>query len=404
MSSIGSQLLRTFEAISSTYTGTGKPKMQYIDCLRGYAVLMVITTHMTYTYLQLPNVVHRIGAFGWYGVQLFFLASCLTLMMSLTYERAHTCQISIRNFFIRRFLRIAPMYYIAGIFYFFADPAAANATQALSAVFFLNGWHPATMPANGGWQLVPGGWSIGVEFTFYFLFPLIFAAVTSLRRAVWFFIASVIVGTAINSLLLAPLSAKFGFATADNFLYFWFFNQAPVFAFGSIVFFAIQRIERSAKLKDRLNRNSTALIAFAILMLVIVALAPVPFGHILLMRAALPQYIAASTIFAASITVFSQATKTIFINKIAANLGKVSFSAYLLHFAVIEWVLKRNAGTFHITATGWTAIGWFALGLIVVLVVTYLTSFITYSLIELPMMRMAKLLTRNIPAEARPAS
>src|SRR4051812_21304434 len=154
-------------------TGTGKPKLLYIDCLRGYAILMVIATHVTYAVPELPYPVHRLTTFGWFGVQLFFLASCLTLMMSSDFERSKTGSMNVGNFFIRRFLRIAPMYYLAGLFYWFASPhAGANLAQAISAITFTNAWGPAIMPTSGGWQLVPGGWSIGVEFTFYFVFPL----------------------------------------------------------------------------------------------------------------------------------------------------------------------------------------------------------------------------------------
>jgi peptidoglycan/LPS O-acetylase OafA/YrhL len=54
----------------------------YIDCLRGYAILLVIPCHLTYSYLDLPYPVHRLTVLGWHGVQLFFLTSCLTLLMS----------------------------------------------------------------------------------------------------------------------------------------------------------------------------------------------------------------------------------------------------------------------------------------------------------------------------------
>ena len=56
----------------------GKSRLEYIDCVRGYAILLVITTHVTDAVPELPYPVHKITVFGWYGVQLFFLASCVT--------------------------------------------------------------------------------------------------------------------------------------------------------------------------------------------------------------------------------------------------------------------------------------------------------------------------------------
>ena len=405
MTSFANGSPQNFEVTSPTSTATGKPKLQYIDCLRGYAVLMVMTTHTTDAYSQLPYPVHRLGDFGWFGVQLFFLASCLTLMMSSTYEREHAGRMHIGSFFVRRFLRIAPMYYAAGIAYcLIASMAGFNPVQALSAILFVNSWHPETMPSNGGWQLVPGGWSIGVEFTFYFVFPIFFTWVTTFSRAAILLLCSLLVAAVFNSLLLGPLSASFGGTTADNFLYFWFFNQAPVFAMGAIVFFAIQKLGETGKLKRLLEENSTLLITLGILALVVIAMAPFHFSHALMFQLALPQYLAASVAFAACIIVFSRAADSIYVNAAAANLGKVSFSAYLVHFGIVNGILRAHPRMSHIEATGWPAIGWFALGLIFVVCVTYMISLLSYSVIELPMMKLAKSLTRNPAAVVRAQS
>jgi peptidoglycan/LPS O-acetylase OafA/YrhL len=377
---------------SAQRTGTGRPKLAYIDCLRGYAVLMVIVCHTTYAFPELPYPVHRLGAFGWYGVQLFFLASCLTLMGSSAYERDHFGKMHGGHFFIRRFLRIAPMYYFAGLFYWFvASRSGANPAQALTAISFTNAWHPATMPSNGGWQLVPGGWSIGVEFTFYLIFPIFFAFITTLRRAVLVFLIAMAVAAALNSALIGPLTAKFGFLTADNFLYFWFFNQAPIFALGAIVFFVVQKVEHS----EFVCRISNSSIAISCILLAVMALSPITMSHQLLLRPAVPQFLLAAAVFAAAIIAFSRAPNGVFVNRVIASVGKVSFSAYLLHFAVIEWLLDHNAVFFHLKATGIKAVIAFLIAVPVVVLLTYLASFLTYSFVELPMMRVASQLTRK---------
>ena len=43
------------------------------------------------------------------------------------------------------------------------------------------------------WQVVPGGWSIGVEFSFYFMFPVLACYVISLKRSLIFFASSLVV-------------------------------------------------------------------------------------------------------------------------------------------------------------------------------------------------------------------
>jgi len=270
-------------------TGTGKPKLLYVDCLRGYAILMVIATHVTYAVPQLPYPVHRLTSFGWFGVQLFFLASCLTLMMSSDFERSKSGSMNVGNFFIRRFLRIAPMYYLAGIFYWFASShAGANLTQAISSVTFTNAWGPAIMPTTGGWQLVPGGWSIGVEFTFYFVFPLFFAVATTWRRALLVFLGALVLGAAMDSAVVGPLTGKYGFTPTDNFLFFWFFNQASVFALGGLVFFAVKAADKNGVLAARLRSASTAIAVICVALLALLALRSDNFAHYLALRPALP--------------------------------------------------------------------------------------------------------------------
>ncbi|HEY4274122.1 MAG TPA: acyltransferase [Rhizomicrobium sp.] len=377
---------------------SGKPEYAYIDSLRGYAVLMVIINHVTYTIPQLPWRAHQLGAFGWHGVQLFFLASCITLLMSSNYERARMGRVSGSDFFIRRFLRIAPMYYLAALLYWFVFPSdMARLSQLLASLAFVNAWHPVTTTTTGDWQVVPGGWSIGVEFTFYFLFPLLLTIVTSFRRAVVALIAALAIGMVAGSLAAGPLTAKYGAVATSNFLYFWFFNQMSVFALGAVAYFTIRGVEANPDwtLTRILRQRGGLVLGGSLLLLLVVAVAPIPFSHHLLLKPAFPQFLAASLAFFAFILAMSQARKSVFINSASAALGKVSFSAYLLHFAVIKFVMTDHPETFHIRDTGWTAIIAFLISIVIVTAITLLVSAVTYTLIEKPMMNWAKRLTRG---------
>jgi peptidoglycan/LPS O-acetylase OafA/YrhL len=379
---------------------SGKPKFAYIDCLRGYAVLMVMVNHVTYAMPKVPWRVHQLGAFGWHGVQLFFLASAITLLMSSSYERDRTGQVSASDFFVRRFLRIAPMYYLAALLYWLILPnPLATLPKLLASLLFVNSWHPVTTTTTDDWQVVPGGWSIGVEFTFYYLFPFFLAFATSLRRAALVLLVALVAGMIADSLAMAPLVARYGTVPADNFLYYWFFNQASVFALGAVAFYTIRAAESrpDVRLTRLLRERGGSIRAASLILLLAVVYVPYHFAHQLLFEPAIPQFLAASACFFVFILAMSQARQSILINPLVANIGKISFSAYLLHFAVIDLVLNRHRQFFHMNSTGWTSIAVLCGVSMIVIVLTCIISTFTYLAVEKPMMQLAKRLTRRRP-------
>ena len=47
--------------------GAEHPVFAYIDAVRGYAILLVITSNLTFSYPELPYPVHRLTVLGWHG-------------------------------------------------------------------------------------------------------------------------------------------------------------------------------------------------------------------------------------------------------------------------------------------------------------------------------------------------
>jgi peptidoglycan/LPS O-acetylase OafA/YrhL len=94
-------------------------KLDYIDVLRGIAILMVMLVHTSQAVNGVSQLVGDIARSGQMGVQLFFVASAYTLCFSRI-RRAEEKQL-LFSFWIRRFFRIAPLYYVAAIAYFLAE-------------------------------------------------------------------------------------------------------------------------------------------------------------------------------------------------------------------------------------------------------------------------------------------
>ncbi len=89
---------------------------------------------------------------------------------------------------------------------------------------------------------MPGGWSIGVEFTFHAAFPCVASLIITRSRAAWLLLGSLLIGAAAaNSLLQPILVSAYDRGTADRFLCIWFPNQMSVFALGKNLFLLLQR-------------------------------------------------------------------------------------------------------------------------------------------------------------------
>ncbi len=54
----------------------------YIDALRGYAILGVISVHTSGTVPHFGGPLRELASYGQYGVHLFFIISAVTLAMS----------------------------------------------------------------------------------------------------------------------------------------------------------------------------------------------------------------------------------------------------------------------------------------------------------------------------------
>lgn len=150
-----------------------------LDVLRGIASAAVVVHH-TYSLANRPSVPAGGAIFeglGSWGVDLFFLLSGYLLCDYFWRPRA---QRSLRVFWVRRFFRVAPAYYIQILllFLFFAAPAllfsAAGLRQIATQLTFTHYYTPNTassLNVNGAL------WTLSIEMTLYLTMPLLALAV-----------------------------------------------------------------------------------------------------------------------------------------------------------------------------------------------------------------------------------
>lgn len=365
----------------------GEPKFNFIDAARGYAILLVIICH---TSLPLePWPVRRFTELGWHGVQLFFVVSAMTLALSWRHRRPAEIH-PFLGFLVRRVFRIWPMYFVAFIAYLMIWPPGPrwSMTHILTVLTFTHGWSPALLPTIDTWDAVPGSWSIAAEFSFYLLFPVLVWIATTPARAVLLVGMAMGVAGICNPIGYATYVGRYGAVATDQWRYYWFPNQLPVFALGFVVcqcFLRLQPGQAWAVARARLVPFCPAIAALAALVFLSLGLWPSPPRVHALWPLTLPIHLAAGLTFAVGVLALGLSPSRLFVNRFTVWLGRVSFSAYLIHFAVLDIAQLLLPGVFGDAVRGMRALAGSALLLGVTLLVTGVLATLSYRLVEQPM-------------------
>ncbi|MDW3194051.1 MAG: acyltransferase [Cytophagales bacterium] len=177
-----------------------------LDGLRFFAFLAVFFAHSFYseeTYIQehaLYQAFRSIGHLGIFGVNFFFVLSGFLITFLLINEKESFGTISLRNFYIRRVLRIWPLYYFIIAVGFFVIPTIQRDILGSSYEESANIWHYVFFINNFFDQpssaVLGVLWSIAIEEQFYLFWPVFIKIFT--RRYWPAFFLSIIVFSAIS--------------------------------------------------------------------------------------------------------------------------------------------------------------------------------------------------------------
>lgn len=172
-----------------------------LDGLRAVAIAFVVVSHLQLVYqsgttraVDIPLA--SLGRFqfgfaqGGFGVTIFFFLSGYLITTLLRLELERTGSIRLRDFYLRRVLRIFPPLYVvlvAGLAVTIVGPVAGwhltTAGVLSEALYFNNYYQVAAYPTYGA----PAGswvfWSLAVEEHFYLLFPFAYLGLARLTTS-----------------------------------------------------------------------------------------------------------------------------------------------------------------------------------------------------------------------------
>jgi peptidoglycan/LPS O-acetylase OafA/YrhL len=349
-----------------------------LDVVRFFAFLSVFVYHTLY--YPLDHLVGRgvpvwltklqvcISRGGAYGVDLFFVLSAYLITELLIREKEERGSLDVKSFYIRRILRIWPLYYFFvpfAAFVPFLNPVHAFTLRYLLPFLLLSGnWSTIIFgpPLSAALPL----WSVSVEEQFYLLWPPIVARLS--RRNIVF--------TALSMILLANVTRVVVLLLHGIGWSVWANTLARLDPMAAGILLAVLLCGGAPKIGYGLR---LALIVCGVLCIALTGHFAAPWGDGLPWLGTLVSY----PVVAGACTAIVFATIGIGVRlRPLEYLGKISYGLYVYHQMCIwitDKILHVPNGVLHMCLREVVALG-----------ITVVVSAVSYAVLEKPFLRLKR--------------
>ena len=332
-------------------------------------------SHSLSQYILVPLV--RAGG---HGVDLFFVLSAFLITELLLRECDATGMVRVKSFYIRRILRIWPLYFFFILLIFPFEIVTSEIPLAYYGMLavFVGNWYPFFF---GEVESVTGHlWTISVEEQFYLIWPVLLVC-TRPRAFLVLMVGLFAASTVYRSVLIEGSYAAAVSVHSNTF------TRMDCFALGSILACCVHW--------NLISTNSvirvTLLAICAFLYLIIGWI----YSDVLHVSTAWVYLIGsiASVLVVLVVGVSPSSNKTSYVQNAWSYLGKISYGLYMWHVPA-SWIVAASLASWRLDLGNAMLVGFVLTALL-----TYLMAMTSYSLLEKPFLRMKQRFTL---VESRP--
>lgn len=233
------------------------------DGIRALAAISVVLTHLhIFKFVQDNGWVHAsiISSIdGSAGVQAFFVLSGFLITKLLMLESRECGHVSLYNFYVRRTLRIFPLYFLV-VFLIFLLHLIGEGVTNYKSLIFAGAYSYNFIPKDWYSGVLGHTWSLAVEEHFYLIWPFCFISFATKLKKLMLFTLAFILLSFISALVLTDIA----WLDQNYFIGRWTFIAGANIAMGAILALTFDDEKLGPRIINLL-RNRTSLIVILLI-------------------------------------------------------------------------------------------------------------------------------------------
>lgn len=343
-----------------------------IDAFKGIAILGILLVHCGAA--DLGGFIGELSSAGAKGVQIFLIISSMLICKSLQNEHSKDEGMSLKTWYIKRFIRLIPLYYIANLFVLVKDGLTSSYWSGthgmtmgtiISNFLFIHGLYPWWSNA------ININWYIGTLAIFIVAAPMLYRLMDRIDKLFILLALSWLCNIICNHTIGTIDFGEDTYVWTAYWMNFSIVAQLPVLVIGMILYYILEKTDILNNIKRHLSNGKKSFCYAATGVCLLWLFFMIHHGAVIVEYA---------LVFA--IMIFISFIDKIYLieNPIFKALGKYSYGIYLFHFPLLEIAQKlfrQQIGNLKIFIC-----------YIVVLTVSFLLSWILVRLVERPIVNL----------------